>query len=97
MNRVEDVDDERDTMTMVKKCVQMLEGIIDDKTVSRNLRDKAKYVKKGLLNGEESLAVRATSAISVLDEMTTDHNIPFHTRTLVWNIVSQLELIAVEK
>ncbi len=42
---------------------------------------------------EEALDVRAASAIFILDELANDPNIPLHGRTLIWNIISQLETI----
>ncbi len=82
---------------VLNKCVELLEEIITDKTVPRNIRRSANKVKKELTSRSDSLAVRATSAISSLDSITNDPNIPFHTRTLIWNIISQLETISVEK
>ena len=42
---------------------------------------------------EEAVDVRIASAISKLDEMANDPNIPLHGRTLIWNIISQLEQV----
>ena len=74
----------------------MLEKIIEDHTIPKNIKF-ATGVKNGLLNGKESQAVRAATAISALVEMGNESNIPFHARTLVWSIVSQLEKISVER
>ncbi|WP_456486896.1 UPF0147 family protein [Candidatus Alkanophaga liquidiphilum] len=82
---------------VIKKCVELLDKIIEDMTVPRNIRRAATQVKNELLSGKESLAVRATSAISTLEELTNDPNMPLHARTTIWSIVSQLETVAVEK
>lgn len=85
-----------DKEEIVKRCAEMFEEIIGDITVPRNIRRSTGEVKDKLLNGDESLAVRVAAAISDLDELATNQNIPSHTRASVWSIVSQLETIAVE-
>jgi uncharacterized protein (UPF0147 family) len=81
---------------VIKQCVEVLEHIISDDTVPRNIRRSAESVKSTLLNEEDSEAIRAASAISILDEISNDPNIPLHTRTLIWNVASQLETVPVE-
>jgi uncharacterized protein len=81
---------------VIKQCVEVLSRIKDDDTVPRNIRRSADSVKNILLDTKESPAVRAASSISILDEISNDPNIPLHTRTLIWNIASQLETISVE-
>jgi len=81
---------------VIKQCVDVLTRIKDDDTVPRNIRRSADSVKNILLDTKESSAVRAASSISILDEISNDPNIPLHTRTLIWNIASQLETISVE-
>ena len=88
---------ETDRDDIVKRCIEDLEKIISDLIVPRNVRKSASAVKNELLDGEESLAVRAATVISKLEELINDRNIPHHTRTLVWNIVGQLELISIEE
>jgi len=80
----------------IKQCVQILERIINDDSVPRNIRKGAEEVKNILLREDEPPAMRAATGISILDELNNDPNIPLHTRTLVWNIVSNLETIPVE-
>jgi len=81
---------------VIKQCVEVLERIMGDDTVPRNIRRSAENAKKILLNETDSEAVRAASAISVLDEISNDPNIPLHTRTLIWNVASQLETVPVD-
>ncbi|WP_048144215.1 UPF0147 family protein [Methanothrix harundinacea] len=80
---------------VIKQCVEVLERIMSDDTVPRNIRRSADSVKATLLNVQESEAIRAASAISILDEISNDPNIPLHTRTLIWNVASQLETVPV--
>jgi len=37
--------------------------------------------------------VRVSTAISILDEITNDPNIPSYTRTQIWNIVTMMEMV----
>lgn len=86
-----------DKEEIVKRCTEMLEELIGDITVPRNTRRSTSAVKNKLLNGDGPLAVRVATAISDLDELTANHNVPSHTRALMWSIVSQLETIAVDE
>jgi uncharacterized protein (UPF0147 family) len=80
---------------VIKQCVEVLERIMGDDTVPRNIRRSAENVKGILLDESLAEAVKAASAISVLDEISNDPNIPLHTRTLIWNVASQLETVPV--
>jgi len=80
---------------VIKQCIEVLERIMGDDAVPRNIRRSAENVKAILLQEGLTEAVKAASAISVLDEISNDPNIPLHTRTLIWNVASQLETIPV--
>jgi len=86
-----------DREEVIKRCTEMLDEVIGDITVPRNIRKSATEVKNKLLNDDESLTVRVARVISDLDELATSLNIPSHTRALVWSIVSQLETISAEE
>jgi len=79
-----------------ESVLEVLDRIIQDDTVPRNIRRIASEIKENLLHGENSLAVRAASAISILEEISSDPNVPMHVRTLIWNVSSQLERISIE-
>ncbi len=79
----------------IKQCVEALERIMSDDAVPRNIRRSAENVKAILQDKSTNEAIKAASAISVLDEISNDPNIPLHTRTLIWNVASQLETIPV--
>jgi uncharacterized protein (UPF0147 family) len=85
-----------DKQNIIKQSVDILTRIIEDDSVPRNIRRAADEAKSRLLNKEESEAVRAAYVISILDDISNDPNIPLHTRTLIWNIASQLEKVSVE-
>lgn len=77
----------------------MEEGIETLDRISKN-PSTPKTVKKSLtdLLGElsstqYSLSVRAANAISQLDDITQDPNVPSYVRTQLWQAVSKLEAI----
>jgi hypothetical protein len=46
-----------------------------------------------LQSGEFTPAVRASNAISILDEILQDPNMPPYTRVKLWNVMSLIEAI----
>jgi len=68
-----------------------------DRTVPKNIRRMVEEAKENLKNTENDMDVRINAAISILDEISNDPNIPIYTRTQVWNIVSMLEVIGKEE
>jgi uncharacterized protein (UPF0147 family) len=80
---------------VLKQCIEALEHIMSDDAVPRNIMRSAESVKGILLDEKVNEAIKASSAISILDEISNDPNIPLHTRTLIWNVASQLETIPV--
>ncbi len=79
-----------------QKLKQVLDGLgqlAEDTSVPRNIRRGALNARELLLKEEDALDVRAASAIFILDELANDPNIPLHGRTLIWNVISQLETV----
>jgi len=72
---------------------QILYHIMEDTSVPRNIRRAAEESKDILANEDEEPTIRASTVISILDEISNDPNIPIHARTLIWNILSELEAI----
>jgi uncharacterized protein (UPF0147 family) len=82
-----------DNEAKLKQIIDVLDQLSEDTSVPRNIRRGATSAKERLLQTKEALDVRAASAIFILDELANDPNIPLHGRTLIWNIISQLETI----
>ncbi len=59
------------------------------KTVKKSLTDLLEEIN----TSEYSLSVRAANAISLLDDITQDPNVPSFVRTQLWQAVSKLEAI----
>lgn len=71
----------------------LMDEINADRTVPKNIRVSMQKAKEDLNNERQDLPIRINSAISILDEVSNDPNIPIYTRTQIWNIVSMLEVI----
>lgn len=77
----------------LQQVSEIMERVSVDMTVPRNIRKAAKETKEVLESGEEDEVMKAASAISILDDISNDPNIPVHTRTAIWNALSVLETI----
>jgi len=82
------------TDNKTKQITDILDILADDSSVPRNIRRGASDAKARLLDMKDALDVRATSAIIILDDLANDPNIPLHGRTLIWNVISQLEILS---
>ena len=78
-----------------KQCIEVIERIINDDSVPRNIRRSADEIRTILIKEEDSQSIRAALSIRILDDISTDQNLPLHTRTLIWNLAGQLETIPV--
>ncbi|RKY65859.1 MAG: hypothetical protein DRP97_08605 [Candidatus Latescibacterota bacterium] len=77
----------------IQQISEVLDQLAEDTSVPRNIRRGAKEAKNILMNPDDALDVRAASATFILEELANDPNIPLHGRTLIWNIISQLETV----
>ena len=71
----------------------MLKKISENNTVPRNIRKCADDAFNDLHKGKGTAAVRASNAISRLEDVSVDPNCPVHVRTQIYRIVSLLETI----
>jgi len=77
----------------IKQALVVLGGISEDTTTPRNIRRAAKDAMNALQSTEFTPAVRASNAISLLDEILQDPNMPQYTRVKLWNVMSVIEAI----
>lgn len=82
---------------IIEQCIGTLSTIIKDESVPKNIRRSAENMKKILSNTKEPLLERAAKVVSELENVGNERNIPFHTRTMVWGLSSQLERISAGK
>nr|MDO8085108.1 UPF0147 family protein [Candidatus Sigynarchaeum springense] len=82
-----------DNSQAVQQIDFMLKKISDNNTVPRNIRKCADDALADLHKGKGTAAVRASNAISRLEDVSVDPNCPVHVRTQIYRIVSLLETI----
>lgn len=78
-------------MEELKPVIDLLDQIINDRTVPKNIRAAAENSKTALSSENDALEVKISTAIHTLDEIINDPNMPMYTRTQIWNVVSMLE------
>jgi uncharacterized protein (UPF0147 family) len=83
-------------MSDLKQAINLLDLVINDKTVPKNIR-KAAEDSKNILISENVDELKISTAITILDEVANDPNMPIYARTKIWNVVSILEQIRKEK
>jgi len=67
-----------DTEAKLKQIMDVLDQIAEDTSVPRNIRRGASEAK---------------ARLALMDHLANDPNIPLHGRTLIWNVISQLETV----
>lgn len=77
----------------IKQASVLLQQISDDTTIPRNIRRTAQEALKTLQAKNLTPGVRAANAISIIDQISQDPNMPPHTRVQLWQIVSTLETV----
>ena len=73
----------------------LLSAMIQDRAVPRNIKRVAQKAIDELSREDEDAtdAVIAANVIYLVDDLTMDANIPFHSRTTIYRIMSILENI----
>ncbi|MGQ9719453.1 MAG: UPF0147 family protein [Nitrososphaerales archaeon] len=75
------------------KAVSTLQSVADSNITPRNIRKIAKDAIIMLQDAKLSMGVRAANAISMLDEISQDPNMPSFARVTIWSALSHLESI----
>lgn len=82
-----------DNEAKIRMAMAILASIVNDTGVPRNIRRAAANALTYLRDVKLSPGVRAANAISALDEVSQDPNMPFHARTKIWQVISILETV----
>ena len=77
----------------IKQALAVLGAVSEDNTTPRNIRRAAKDSMDAMQTKEYTPAVKASNAISLMDEILQDPNMPPYTRVKLWNVMSLLEAI----
>jgi len=76
----------------VEDGLGLMDEILDDRSVPRNIRAVIDEAKGKAANFEEGGA-NYSAAIYLLDDISNDINMPSHTRTEIWTLISMLEAV----
>jgi uncharacterized protein (UPF0147 family) len=80
-------------MNNLQQVETILQDIMGDDTVPRNIREKISRAIKLIEQGSEDYDFLRDSLTEVLDSVVQDPNLPLYTRTQIWNTVLLLESV----
>lgn len=83
--------DENQNKESMKEAIDTLNQIAANPSTPKTIKKNIADLIAELDNGEYSLSVRAANAISMLDDITQDPNMPSYVRVTLWQAVSKLE------
>ncbi len=87
------IDKQKENEDRIIKAIAVLLSVGDSNITPRNIR---KIVKDSIVMLQDKTltpGVRAANAISMLDDVSQDPNMPSYARVTIWNAVSTLESV----
>ena len=84
---------EEEVKNTFQNVTDLLEGMINDRSVPRNIKRVAQRCITELNSSAESIGVIASNVIFNIDDLSQDPNIPFAARTTIYRIISLLERV----
>lgn len=72
-------------------AIETLNQVATNPSTPKNIRKNISGLANELKSEEYSMSVRAANAISMLDDITQDPNMPSYVRVNLWQAVSTLE------
>jgi uncharacterized protein (UPF0147 family) len=83
----------KENQEKLEKAIATLQQVAESTVTPRNIRKLVRDAIAILQDEKTSIAVRAANAISLLDEISQDPNMPSFSRVTIWSAVSTLESI----
>ncbi len=83
--------DENQNKDTLKEAIETLDQITTNSSAPKTIKKSITDLVTGLKSTEDSMSVRAANAISILDDITQDPNMPSYVRVSLWQAVSKLE------
>ncbi|MHA1885083.1 MAG: UPF0147 family protein [Promethearchaeota archaeon] len=71
----------------------LLNGLLGDRSVPRNIKRVAQRGIDELHREDETHGVISSNVMYMVDDLSLDPNIPFHSRTTIYRIISILEKV----
>lgn len=82
-----------DVKNAFESVEELLNGMLGDRSVPRNIKRVAQRSIDELHKEDETQGVISSNIMYMIDDVSTDPNIPFHARTTIYRIISLLENI----
>ncbi len=76
-----------------KNVVVLLQGMLNDRSVPRNIKRIAQKAINLIHESDDSPGILASNVMYLVGDLSQDANIPFHSRTVIYRIISLLETI----
>lgn len=76
-----------------ESALQTLTQVAANPTTPKNIKKNLTDLIASLKSGQDPVSVRAANAISQLDDVSQDPNMPSYVRVTLWQAVSTLESI----
>ena len=84
---------EKENTATMQEALRSLNEVASNVATPKTIKKTITDMVADLTNGQYSISVRAANAISMLDDVTQDPNMPSHVRVTLWQAVSKLESI----
>ena len=76
----------------IKIVAELMHEVVEDRGVPRNIRTTIEQAEEKITKKNPE-PMDFSSAIYLLDDVSDDINMPYHTRTDLWEIISKLEAL----
>ncbi len=80
-------------MTDVEEVIRRVDNLKEEQSVPSNVQHVLETFIAELSDSSTELSVRVNTGASLLDQVSSDPNLPQHIRTEIWNIASKLESV----
>ena len=80
------------TEEKVKQILDVMQEVVDDPVVPKNVKIKINSAMQ-VLKQDDEISIKINKALDELDEIGDDNNLEPYTRSQIWNIVSALEMV----
>ncbi len=78
---------------VIAEIKELIDQIEEDISVPKNIKLLIRKAYLLLEDNNYAISIRIDKSLQCLDELEDESNIPIHTRTQIWDIVSRLESI----
>jgi uncharacterized protein (UPF0147 family) len=82
-------------MPATKEIILLLENVLSDRGVPKNVKaciDESLGMLRGPAAGDAK-SMKIAEAASILEEVSGDPNLSAHARTVLWDVISRLEVL----